>query len=381
MAKLERDRPDASPCARPVTHHTRSVLLVSNFLSGRLTPGVADALAAELRGAGWRVITTSAREGRVARLADMLSTIARRRNDYDVAQVDVYGTLAFRWAEASCAMLRLVGRPYVLTLHGGSLPALAARAPRRVRRLLTGAAAVTVPSRFLLDQMREFRSDLRLVPNALDTGAYRVRVRTAVRPRLVWMRSFHRVYDPTLAVRVLQRLDGYDDAHLTMIGPDKGDGSREAVRDAVARAGLESRVTLAGLCAKRDVPLWLDRGDIFLNTTTADNTPVSVIEAMASGLCVVSTDVGGLPYLLEHGRDALLVPPGNADRMASAVRRLVEDPLLARSLAAAARAKALQFDWTAVLAAWEQLLAAAALRGARHGGAVPDGAPRAINQP
>ncbi len=60
---------------------------------------------------------------------------------------------------------------------------------------------------------------------------------------------------------------------------------------------------------KSEVPAWLAKGDIFLNTTNVDNTPVSVIEAQAAGLCVVSTNVGGIPFLLENGKDALLVPP------------------------------------------------------------------------
>ena len=67
------------------------------------------------------------------------------------------------------------------------------------------------------------------------------------------------------------------------------------------------------------VPSELNEFDIFLNTTFVDNTPVSVLEAMACGLCVVSTDVGGLSFLLEHEGDALLVPPDNPKAMAAAV--------------------------------------------------------------
>ena len=102
-----------------------------------------------------------------------------------------------------------------------------------------------------------------------------------------------------------------------------------------------------GRVPKAEVPQWLDRGDVFLNTTNVDNTPVSVIEAMACGLPVVSTAVGGVPYLIEHGKDGLLVPPSDARAMADAVRRLLKDPDLAEALARAARLKVEAWDWEA----------------------------------
>jgi glycosyltransferase involved in cell wall biosynthesis len=104
----------------------------------------------------------------------------------------------------------------------------------------------------------------------------------------------------------------------------------------------------------------MNRGDIFLNTTNVDNTPISVIEAMACGLCVVSTNVGGLPYLLENEEDALLVAPGDPEAMATAVRRLLTDAELAERLSRNARRKAEQFDWSVILPRWQALLRLAA---------------------
>jgi glycosyltransferase involved in cell wall biosynthesis len=93
-----------------------------------------------------------------------------------------------------------------------------------------------------------------------------------------------------------------------------------------------------------------------LNTTNVDNTPISILEAMACGLCVVSTSVGGIPYLLEHEHDALLVPPNDPEAMAIAVRRLLTEPGLAERLSRNGRQKAEQFDWSIILPQWEALL-------------------------
>jgi glycosyltransferase involved in cell wall biosynthesis len=95
--------------------------------------------------------------------------------------------------------------------------------------------------------------------------------------------------------------------------------------------------------------------DIFLNTASIDNTPVSVLEAMASGLCVVSTNVGGIPDLLAHEKDALLVPADSPSAMAEAAKRILMEPGLAERLSLDARCKAEGFDWRAVRPQWDAL--------------------------
>jgi len=331
-----------------------TVLLVGNFYSlAGMNRSVCEDLADHLQVAGWSVLTTSHRPGRIWRLVDKVCYTWTRRHEYDAAQVDVYSGPAFLWAEAVCWALRRARKPYVLTLHGGNLPAFARRWPGRVRRLLGSAAAVTTPSPYLYEHMRGFRSDLHIVPNPLELGRYHFRLRARPAPRLIWLRAFHDNYNPTLAPRVVDLLrHPFPDVRLTMVGPDKGDGSFQRTRQLVQALGLGERVEFPGGVPKQDVPLWLDQGDIFINTTNVDNTPVSVMEAMACGLCIVSTDVGGIPYLLEHERDALLVPPADPEAMAGAIQRLLTEPGLAERLSRSARAKAEGFDWDAILPRW-----------------------------
>src|SRR5262249_29651115 len=143
---------------------------------------------------------------RVLRLIDMVATTWLERRRYQVAQVSIYSGSAFRWAEAVCWVLRRVGKPYVLTLHGGNLPRFAVSQPARVRRLLESAAEVTTPSRYLEEQMGPYASHVRTIPNGLDLNRFRFELRTRPRPRLLWLRSFHDVYHPRLAVQAAERL-------------------------------------------------------------------------------------------------------------------------------------------------------------------------------
>lgn len=307
---------------------------------------------------GFTVLRTSSRQNRLSRLADMMSTAWNCRNEYDIAQVDVYSGAAFFWAEAVCAVLRRAGRPYILTLHGGNLPRFASRWPGRVRRLLQSAHTVTAPSSYLPRALQAARKDIELLPNAIDLSRYEFRHRNRVKPRLVWMRAFHEVYNPSLAIRTLVLLQpDYPEAELLMAGPDKGDGSYQAAQALAKSLGVANRVSFGGLVPKRKVPQWLSQGDIFLNTPRIDNTPVTVLESMACGLCTVSTDVGGICDLVEDRATALLVPSDDPAAAAAAVRELVENSTLAESISIRGRRFAELLDWDVILEQWDKILA------------------------
>ncbi|GAB1472144.1 hypothetical protein MASR2M66_30220 [Chloroflexota bacterium] len=302
------------------------------------------------------MLVTSREVGRLAKLKDMVFTIWLRRSDYKIAHVEVYSGLAFYLAEIICLALKVAKKPYLLTLHGGNLPNFSQRWPGRVHRLLQSAVAVITPSRFLYEQMKPYRTQMVLLPNPLNLSAYRFQERSQFRPSLIWLRAFHHIYNPALAIKTAVLLvSELPELTLTMIGPDKGDGSLQSTIALADKLGMSERLQLPGRVTKQDVPTWLQHGDIFINTTNIDNTPVSVLEAMACGLCVVSTNVGGIPYLLEDGKDALLVPPDDPDAMASAIRRILTEPGLAERLSLNARKKAEQFDWSLILPQWEAL--------------------------
>jgi glycosyltransferase involved in cell wall biosynthesis len=339
-----------------------SILLIGNFLSSTVgNRAVCEELAERLAASGWSVFTASSRPGRAARMADMLTAVWRHRHHYAAAHIDIYSGPAFFWAEAAAFALRRLGKPYVLTLHGGDLPEFAHRWPARMRRLFRSAACVTAPSTYLLEAMRPYRDGLRLIPNAIDLPRYPFRLRSRPAPRLVWVRSFHRIYDPSLAVRALALVRRrYPDATLEMVGPDKRDRSLDATRAAAAELGVAGAVQFHGGAPKSEIPTWIDRGDIFLNTTTIDNMPVSLVEAMACGACIVSTRAGGVPHLVRNGAEALLIEPRDPEAMAAAIDRVLSLPALAASLSRSARFKAEQFDWPLILPQWHELLTAVA---------------------
>lgn len=339
----------------PAAGQASPVLLVGNFLSGvdgRRT--YSEDLAERLEAAGVPVLRASTWFFKPARIADMVGAALGTRGRYRAAVVDVYSGQAFLWAEAAARAAKLRGRPVVLALHGGQLPEFARRHGSRVARLLRMADAVVAPSGYLRDALSRFRSGIEVIPNAIDLARYPFRLRARATARMVWLRAYHRIYNPEMAVEVLWRVRAERrEARLVMYGADK-DGSLEKAREAARRLGVEEALELRTAVRKEAVGEALAEADIFLNTANIDNAPVSVLEAMACGLCVVSTDAGGVPYLVGDG--ALLVKPGDADGMARAVLRMLGEEGLSLRLSAAARQVAERHDWPRVMGDWGRLL-------------------------
>lgn len=333
------------------------LLLVGNFLSAtRGTRFYCEDLAVRLASRGHTVLTTSAKDGRVARLTDMLLTMVRRRRSYDLAVVDCYSGASFRWAELATQLALRLGKPCLLVLHGGRLPEFRTSCPARVERLLKLATLVATPSRYLQQAFSDLRKDIAYLPNGLDLSRYTWRFRRDVSPHLVWLRAFHESYQPHMAIRALAELvKTFPDAWLEMIGPDKGDGSLSASKQLAKQLGVADRVVFSGAILKTEVPARLQAGDIYLNTTRYESFGVAVLEAAACGLPIVSTAVGEIPYLWNDGREMLLVPHNRPEEMACAVQHLLAEPDLVASLSRNARAKAEQFDWGNVLFKWEEL--------------------------
>lgn len=318
---------------------------------------MCEDLAQELQSRGWKTVCASDRTKPIAKLRHILKTVWSRRHAYSVAQVDVFSGKAFVWAIAACLLLRALSRPYVLTLHGGNLPKFALRWRKPLQWMMRNAAAVTAPSNYLVREFMPLRPDLQLIPNGMRLDGYPFRLRSSVSPRLIWLRSFHAMYNPTMAVDAVAALVGrYPDIQLTMVGPDRGDGSLEKTHRRVQELGLTYCINIIPGIEKAEVPQILSQADIFLNTTNVDNAPVSVYEALACGLCVVSTDAGGIPDILIDGMNAMLVSPRDVGAMVSAVDDILSGRIDCAGLSAEAHNTACRSDWNVVLPRWINVL-------------------------
>ncbi len=290
------------------------------------------------------------------RLLHMIRSVIRARSA-DVVLIDTYSTMAFYYAWLCSRICKWKGVRYIPYLHGGNLPERVDNNGRWLNRYFTQAAIIISPSGYPKDSLEQRGyGPVRFIYNFIHLRNYSFKIRNNARPRILWVRSFHELYNPAMAIRLLATVqEKYNDAELCMVGPDK-DGSTETCKTLARQLNVNDRVTFKGRLTKAE---WcsLSAGyDIFINTTNFDNMPVSVIEAMALGMVVVSTNAGGLPYLLQHEKNSLMVEKNDHLAMAAMITRLVEDAALTSRLSHAARERAEEFDWEQVKNSWLELI-------------------------
>jgi len=313
-----------------------------------------EILAAHFAAAGYDVTATSGATNRYARLLEIVATLIRSRRLIDTVLLQVYGGRSFVVEDLASALALRCGHRVVMHLRGGAMPTFMARFPRWTRRVLSRADAIVAPSPFLARTMARHGWRASVIPNVIRVSDYAFRRRAPANPRLFWMRSFHSIYNPLMAVRVLARLRSVlPEATLVMGGQDKG--LEALVRAEAVRLGVQSAVRFVGFLDATGKEREGAAADIFISTNRIDNAPVAVIEAWAMGLPVVSTDVGGLRDFVRDGETGLLVPDDDTEAMSAAIARLVQDPALASRLSVHGRREAERCAWPQVHPQWERL--------------------------
>jgi glycosyltransferase involved in cell wall biosynthesis len=243
---------------------------------------------------------------------------------------------------------RMLGRPVVLNYHSGEAADHLGRSAV-ARAALSRVQANVVPSLFLAEVFARFGLAATVVPNIIDLERFAFRDRDPLRPRFLSTRNLSYPYNVACTIRAFRLIqDRHADASLTVVGsgPDEA-----ALRQLVAELGLRHVQFLGRLAPSGIADVYADH-DIYLQTPDLDNMPLSVIEAFASGLPVVSTEAGGMSAILEHGRHGLLAPVGDHAAVAREALSLLDRPEVARRFAREARATCSAYTWAAARPQW-----------------------------
>jgi glycosyltransferase involved in cell wall biosynthesis len=247
----------------------------------------------------------------------------------------------------------LRGRPVVVNYRGGEAECFLARSSRLVRFSLCRARIVAVPSGFLRQVFAGHGVAVEVVPNIVDLNLFRPRALPAElpdSPHIVVTRNLKAIYDNETAIRALAIVRRTVPACRMSIAGTGAELGR--LRQVAVECGVAGAVAFLGRLEREAIAALYQTADVALNPSRVDNMPNSLLEALASGVPVVSTDVGGVPYMVENGRNALLVPPQDPQAMAEGVARLLRDRGLARRLASAGLANVGQFGWPEVRSKW-----------------------------
>jgi glycosyltransferase involved in cell wall biosynthesis len=332
----------------------KKIVYIGNNLNNK-NPTTIIQLSKLLKELDYKVCVYSNKQHKLIRMLHMCFGVMKNRNA-NYLLIDNYSTVNFHYALIISQMARLFSIKYIPILHGGDLPKRLIENPKLSNLIFSNSFINVSPSNYLQEIFLKNNFETIFIPNSINVNEYIFTEREKLSPNLLWVRAFQNIYNPLMAVNVLIRIKKkYPNAKLCMVGPDK-DGSLKEIMEYTKAKNILNSIEITGFLSKSD---WIKKSkeySIFINTTNYDNSPVSVVEAMALGLPIVSTNVGGMPYLIETLENGFLVDKNNADEMANCCIQLIEDPVLAAKISRNARAKVEKFDSEIVKEQWSKLL-------------------------
>lgn len=244
---------------------------------------------------------------------------------------------------------RLFRKRVVLHYHSGEAYDHLANWGVFVHPWLRLADEIVVPSEYLREVFSRHGYRTRVIRNVVDTTRFRFRRRSPLRPRLLSVRNFESYYRVDIILQSYAYIrHRFPDATLTLAG----EGSEEpALRQLAARLPGDG-IRFVGRVEPQQMQELYDGADIFVNASVVDNQPVSVLEAFAAGLPVVTTATGDIAAMVRRGETGCIVPPEDPLAIAEAVIGLLEDPERAQQLARHAREEAERYTWFRVRDSW-----------------------------
>jgi glycosyltransferase involved in cell wall biosynthesis len=267
--------------------------------------------------------------------------LAARRREVDVLHVclSLKGS-AYRKV-AVAALARHCGVPYAVHLHGGGFEFFWLTAPARLRRavdrLFEESSKIVVLGRYWVGVLRGWipQSDGKVVvlPNATPASTGENEPSSDGRVRLTFLGELGRRKGTPHLMEALAKLAHRND-WSAVIG---GNGDVEETRASARRLGIADRVDIPGWLDPEATAAVLRRSDVLVLPTFIENLPITILEAFACGVPVVTTPVAAITEAVEHERNGLLVPVGDIAALTEALRRLIEDGDLRRRLGRAAR--------------------------------------------
>jgi len=272
---------------------------------------------------------------------------------YDIIHIFSASYLSFVLAPTPAILVaKLYDKRIVLNYRSGEAADHLRRWRRTAIPTIRLVDEIAVPSGYLVDVLAQFELVSRPISNFVDTDHFSFRERNPLRPVFLSNRNFEPLYNVGCTLRafaIIQRR--WPDAKLIVAG----DGSQRGELEALANELKLRNVEFAGRVAPEQMHALYLVADVYLNSPNIDNMPGSIIEAFASGLPVVTTDAGGIPYIVDDKRSGLMVRCGDYEAMAEGALRLLEDKALASKITGKARQECKKYQWNAVKSEWLKL--------------------------
>ncbi len=281
------------------------------------------------------------------------ASLLARVNRFDVIHIFSASYTSFVIAPTPAILIaRLFGKKIVLNYRSGEAEDHLKRWHRTAIPTIRLVDRVAVPSGYLVDVFARFGLRARAIYNTVDTDCFRFRKRDRLRPVFLSNRNLEPLYNIGCILRAFSIIQqSYPEARLVVAG----DGGARAGLEELARNLKLNNIEFLGRVPHEKMYQLYAEADIYLNSPNIDNMPGSIIESFASGLPVVTTDAGGIPYIVTEGETGLMVERDDHEALAEQALRLLDDETLAARVAIKAREECDKYKWSSVRSHWLKL--------------------------
>jgi len=269
---------------------------------------------------------------------------------YDVLHVFSASYVSFVLAPTPAILIgKLYGRKVLLNYHSGEAEDHLQRWRRTAIPTIKLADIVIVPSDYLVRIFQEFGLKAYAIFNLIDTSKFRFRDRSVLRPVFLSNRNLEIHYGVDRVLRAFAIIQAkFPEATLEVVG----DGSQRRSLENLARELGLRNTTFQGRVDPNSITDVYDAADIYLNASEIDNQPLSLLEAFACGLPIVTTDAGGIPDIVTHEVTGIVIPRGDYVQMAERAISLLNSPTRARQMVEHGRSECVKYSWEAVRSEW-----------------------------
>lgn len=303
---------------------------------------------------GYSVESVSNYRNRFLRLFDTIFYMFFKSYNYDIIIIQCFSFKAFILEEIASLIGIFLNKKIIFTIRGGAFMDFYEKHPNWVKRVFKRVNYITSPSLFLKEALELKGHKILHISNFIDIERFEFKNKKEENRKILWVRAFHKLYRPELAIESFKILkEKYPNISLTMVGPDQGE--LEKIVQLINKYNLSDSISIVGIVSNDLLPDFYYNHSVFITTTQFESFGVAIFEAASSGIPMVSTSVGEIPYLWKHEYDILLSDGTSLD-FANKISEILDNKILSLKLSKNARLNAEKYTWDSIKYKWINLL-------------------------
>jgi len=317
--------------------------------------GQGGKLFTALKSEGYVVYKKSKFKNKILRPLDIAFFLLFHNKKYDVVIIQVASYKAFLINALILIIAKWLNKKTISRIMGGAFVEFYDKYPRFVYSMLVKSTILVSPSVFIGNFLSSKKLNVQYVPNFIDVDKFRYLWKPTTSLRVLWVRAFHDIYKPEMAIKAIFELKKiFPDIKLTMIGPDLG--KLTFCNRLIKSLNLTNQIEITGPISNNLLnPIYCNHS-IYLSTTSYESFGDALVEAACSGIPIITTKVGEIPFNWVHNEELIMVEDNNLQELVIQIKNLWEDSAFQLKLSLNARKKGEIYNWGLTGNTWHQLL-------------------------